>query len=79
MLTGDVSEIGGFRLFRSQDFGMTFVPTDLPFEPLIQMLYNPGDCNVLVTLSITVDQTKYHILERLELLFQADKFSIRLS
>lgn len=54
MLTGDVSEIGGYKLFRSQDFGMTFVPTDLPFEPLIQMLYNPGDCNVLLTLSITV-------------------------
>lgn len=54
MLTGDVSEIGGFRLFRSQDFGMTFVPTDLPFEPLMQMLYNPGDCNTLLTLSITV-------------------------
>ncbi|XP_041639920.1 sortilin-like [Cheilinus undulatus] len=55
MLTGDVSEIGGFRLFRSQDFGLTFVPTDLPFEPLIQMLYNPADCNVLLTLSITLD------------------------
>ncbi|KAM3621127.1 uncharacterized protein V6R79_006347 [Siganus canaliculatus] len=55
MLTGDVSEIGGFRLFRSQDFGMTFVSSDLPFEPLIQMLYNPGDCDTLVTLSDTLD------------------------
>ncbi|XP_035486895.2 sortilin isoform X1 [Scophthalmus maximus] len=55
ILTGDVSEIGGFRLFRSQDFGLTFVPTNLPFEPLIQMLYNPGDCNALLTLSITLD------------------------
>uniref|UniRef100_A0A671VIS2 Sortilin 1a n=1 Tax=Sparus aurata TaxID=8175 RepID=A0A671VIS2_SPAAU len=55
MLTGDVSDVGGFRLFRSRDFGMTFVPTDLPFEPLIQMLYNPGDCNTLLTLSITLD------------------------
>lgn len=54
ILTGDVSEIGGFRLFRSQDFGLTFIPSDLPFEPLIQMLYNPGDCNTLLTLSITV-------------------------
>lgn len=54
MLTGDVSEIGGFKLFRSQDFGLTFDPTDLPFEPLIQMMYNPRDCNVLLTLSITV-------------------------
>uniref|UniRef100_A0A3Q1GN19 Sortilin 1a n=1 Tax=Acanthochromis polyacanthus TaxID=80966 RepID=A0A3Q1GN19_9TELE len=53
ILTGDVSEIGGFRLFRSRDFGLTFVSNDLPFEPLIQMLYNPGDCNTLLTLSIT--------------------------
>ncbi|GLD64987.1 sortilin-like protein [Lates japonicus] len=55
ILTGDVSEMGGFRLFRSQDFGLTFAPSDLPFEPLIQMLYNPGDCNALMTLSITLD------------------------
>ncbi|XP_074532895.1 sortilin-like [Halichoeres trimaculatus] len=55
MLTGDVSEIGGFRLFRSQDFGVTFIPTDLPFEPLIQMLYNPADCNVLLTLSTKLE------------------------
>lgn len=54
MLTGDISEIDGFRLFRSRDFGMTFVSTDLPFEPLIQMLYNPGDCDTLLTLSIKV-------------------------
>ncbi|MEQ2198060.1 hypothetical protein XENOCAPTIV_007174 [Xenoophorus captivus] len=54
ILTGDVSEFGGFRLFRSRDFGLTFEPTDLPFVPLIQMLYNPGDCNTLLTLSITV-------------------------
>lgn len=54
MLTGDVSETGGVRLFRSQDFGQTFVPTELPFEPQIQMLYNPTDCDTLLTLSITV-------------------------
>ncbi|XP_061583663.1 sortilin-like isoform X1 [Cololabis saira] len=55
ILTGDVSGMGGFQLFRSQDFGLTFVPTDLPFDPLIQMLYNPADSNTLVTLSITLD------------------------
>ncbi|XP_034022836.1 sortilin-like isoform X1 [Thalassophryne amazonica] len=55
ILTSDVSEIGGFRLFRSQDFGLSFVLTDLPFEPLIQMLYNPRDCNVLLTLSVMLD------------------------
>ncbi|XP_067099947.1 sortilin-like isoform X1 [Osmerus mordax] len=55
ILTGDLSEKGGSRLFRSQDFGRSFVPSDLPFEPLIQMLYNPGDCSVLLTLSIKMD------------------------
>ncbi|XP_056886189.1 sortilin-like [Takifugu flavidus] len=55
MLTGDVSETRGFRLFRSRDFGLTFDPVDLPFEPLIQMLYNPGDCNIILTLSVMLD------------------------
>lgn len=55
ILTGDVSEVGEFRLFRSRDFGQNFVSTDLPFEPLIQMLYNPADCNTLLTLSISLD------------------------
>ncbi|XP_017290114.1 sortilin [Kryptolebias marmoratus] len=55
ILTGDVSEIGDFRLFRSQDFGLSFEPTDLPFVPLIQLLYNPADCNTLLTLSITLN------------------------
>uniref|UniRef100_A0A8C6SBN8 Sortilin 1a n=1 Tax=Neogobius melanostomus TaxID=47308 RepID=A0A8C6SBN8_9GOBI len=55
ILTGDVSDLGGFKLFRSHDFGLTFEPTDLPFEPLIQMLFNPADCDVLLTLSITLD------------------------
>ncbi|XP_072317975.1 sortilin-like, partial [Eucyclogobius newberryi] len=55
ILTGDVSDLGGFKLFRSHDFGLNFDPTDLPFEPLIQMLFNPSDCDVLLTLSITLD------------------------
>lgn len=55
ILTGDVLDMGGFKLFRSKDFGLSFVPTDLPFEPLIQMLYNPADCDKLLTLSITLD------------------------
>lgn len=54
MLTGDISETDGFRLFRSRDFGMTFVSTDLPFEPHIQMLFNPENCEALLTLSIEV-------------------------
>ncbi|KAF6720785.1 Sortilin [Oryzias melastigma] len=55
LLTGDVSGFGGFRLFRSRDFGRSFVQSDLPFEPLIQMLFNPEDCNILLTLSIRLD------------------------
>lgn len=58
MLTGDISETDGFRLFRSRDFGMTFVSTDLPFEPHIQMLYNPEDCEALLTLSIEVSRNR---------------------
>lgn len=55
ILTGDVSEIGDFRLFRSLDFGLTFESTNLPFVPLIQLLFNPADCNTLLTLSISVE------------------------
>ncbi|XP_057701707.1 sortilin-like [Corythoichthys intestinalis] len=55
ILTADVSDIGGFRLFRSRNFGRSFETSELPFEPLIQMLYNPGDCNILLTLSIRLD------------------------
>ncbi|KAG7494011.1 sortilin-like [Solea senegalensis] len=55
ILVGEVSEIGGFRLFSSQDFGLTFVPNDMPFEPLYQMQFNPRDSNILLSLSITLD------------------------
>ncbi|KAJ3602948.1 hypothetical protein NHX12_030692, partial [Muraenolepis orangiensis] len=55
ILTGDRSDVGGARVFRSQDHGLSFVASDLPFEPLIQMLYDPADCSVLLTLSMTLD------------------------
>uniref|UniRef100_A0A1A7YKW9 Sortilin 1a n=1 Tax=Iconisemion striatum TaxID=60296 RepID=A0A1A7YKW9_9TELE len=55
ILTGDVSDVGEFRLFRSEDFGLSFEATDLPFVPLIQLLYNPADGNTLLTLSIMLD------------------------
>ena len=54
ILTGDRSEVGGARVFRSRDYGLSFTASDLPFLPLIQMLYNPADCNILLTLSMTV-------------------------
>ncbi|CAB1314935.1 unnamed protein product [Coregonus sp. 'balchen'] len=47
IMTGDVSEGGGSRIFRSLDFGHSFSPADLPFFPLIQTLYNPNDSNTL--------------------------------
>ncbi|XP_029509649.1 sortilin-like [Oncorhynchus nerka] len=55
IMTGDVSEGGGSRIFRSLDYGHSFSPVDLPFFPLIQTLYNPNDSNVLLTLSISLD------------------------
>uniref|UniRef100_A0A8C5CVY3 VPS10 domain-containing protein n=1 Tax=Gadus morhua TaxID=8049 RepID=A0A8C5CVY3_GADMO len=55
ILTGDRSEVGGTRVFRSRDYGLSFTASDLPFLPLIQMLYNPADCNILLTLSMTLD------------------------
>ncbi|XP_038871843.1 sortilin-like isoform X2 [Salvelinus namaycush] len=55
IMTGDVSEGGGSRIFRSLDYGHSFSPADLPFFPLIQTLYNPNDSNVLLTLSITLE------------------------
>ncbi|XP_068598081.1 sortilin-like [Brachionichthys hirsutus] len=55
MLTGNVAEDRRFKLFCSQDFGLSFVSNELPFEPLIEMLYDPEDCNVLLTLSATLE------------------------
>lgn len=76
ILTGDVTEIGDFRLFRSQDFGLSFESTQLPFVPLIQLLFNPADCNVLVTLSISVSLTGRSSLSLLETDAGPDKSSL---
>ncbi|XP_038604872.1 sortilin isoform X1 [Tachyglossus aculeatus] len=52
ILTGDVSGGSrGGRIFRSSDFAKNFVQTDLPFHPLIQMIYNPQNANYLLALS----------------------------
>ncbi|XP_036388856.1 sortilin-like [Megalops cyprinoides] len=55
ILTADVSGAQGSRIFRSKDFGTSFTHTDLPFNPLMQIIYNPQDANVLMVLSITND------------------------
>ncbi|XP_036386861.1 sortilin isoform X2 [Megalops cyprinoides] len=55
ILTGDVSGNKGSRIFRSMDFGNSFMHSDLPFHPLMQISYNPRDANVLLVISITYD------------------------
>ncbi|XP_032377305.1 sortilin 1b [Etheostoma spectabile] len=51
ILTGEVSGGHGSRIFVSDDFGETFTPRDLPFNPLMQITYNPDNSNVLLVLS----------------------------
>ncbi|KAL6464343.1 hypothetical protein MHYP_G00266600 [Metynnis hypsauchen] len=55
ILTGDVSEGKGARIFRSQDFGKSFIPSDLPFQPIMQIAYNPENSSILTAISITYD------------------------
>ncbi|XP_008294333.1 sortilin 1b [Stegastes partitus] len=51
ILTGEVSGGHDSRIFVSDDFGKSFTSRDLPFVPLMQMVYNPESSNVLVVLS----------------------------
>ncbi|KAJ8370221.1 hypothetical protein SKAU_G00102490 [Synaphobranchus kaupii] len=53
ILTGDVSGSRGSRIFLSTDSGNSFTHTDLPFHPLMQIMYNPKNSNLLMVLSIT--------------------------
>uniref|UniRef100_A0A4W5JK62 Sortilin n=1 Tax=Hucho hucho TaxID=62062 RepID=A0A4W5JK62_9TELE len=53
ILTGDVSGSLGSRIFISEDFGNSFEHQDLPFNPLMQIIYNPRDANVLLVISDT--------------------------
>uniref|UniRef100_A0A8C8HS82 VPS10 domain-containing protein n=1 Tax=Oncorhynchus tshawytscha TaxID=74940 RepID=A0A8C8HS82_ONCTS len=54
ILTGDVSGSLGSRIFISRDFGNSFEQQDLPFNPLMQITYNPRDANVLLVIGNTV-------------------------
>uniref|UniRef100_A0A8C7P6F5 Sortilin 1b n=1 Tax=Oncorhynchus mykiss TaxID=8022 RepID=A0A8C7P6F5_ONCMY len=53
ILTGDVSGSLGSRIFISRDFGNSFEQQDLPFNPLMQITYNPRDANVLLVIGNT--------------------------
>ncbi|XP_037540424.1 sortilin 1b [Nematolebias whitei] len=52
ILTAEVSGIEEARIYVSDNFGKSFTSRDLPFNPLMQILYNPGNSNVLLVLSI---------------------------
>lgn len=51
ILTGEVSGTLGSRIFLSDDFGKSFTHQDLPFIPLMQIIYNPDNSSELLVLS----------------------------
>uniref|UniRef100_A0A673FMS6 Sortilin n=1 Tax=Sinocyclocheilus rhinocerous TaxID=307959 RepID=A0A673FMS6_9TELE len=55
ILTGDLTEGRVTRIFCSVDFGKSFVTSELPFHPLMQITYNPRDSNILMVYSIMVN------------------------
>ncbi|MCJ8744221.1 hypothetical protein PDJAM_G00115910 [Pangasius djambal] len=55
ILTGYVSEGKGSRILRSLDFGRSFTPSDLPFQVLMQITYNPKNNSVLAVISTVYD------------------------
>ncbi|XP_043932819.1 sortilin isoform X2 [Protopterus annectens] len=52
VLTADVSGGHHGRIFRSEDFGKSFIQTDLPFEPQQQILYHPRNASSLLVISL---------------------------
>uniref|UniRef100_A0A671LVL7 Sortilin n=1 Tax=Sinocyclocheilus anshuiensis TaxID=1608454 RepID=A0A671LVL7_9TELE len=55
ILTGDASGGSGARIFHSRDFGKNFIHTELPFHPLMQIMYNPQNSDVLAAISVRRD------------------------
>ncbi|KAA0714033.1 Sortilin Precursor [Triplophysa tibetana] len=55
ILTGDASGSSGGRIYRSEDFGKSFIHTELPFHLQMQIMYNPQNPEVLVAISIKND------------------------
>lgn len=62
ILTGDLTEGRVTKIFRSVDFGNSFVTSELPFHPLMQITYNPRDSNILMVYSINVRPLIRHFL-----------------
>uniref|UniRef100_A0A0S7F0J0 Sortilin n=1 Tax=Poeciliopsis prolifica TaxID=188132 RepID=A0A0S7F0J0_9TELE len=52
ILTAEISGGDGYRIFVSSDFGRTFAHLNLPFNPMMQISYNPENSNVLAVLSM---------------------------
>uniref|UniRef100_A0A672LF92 Sortilin 1a n=1 Tax=Sinocyclocheilus grahami TaxID=75366 RepID=A0A672LF92_SINGR len=55
ILTGDLTEGRVTKIFSSVDFGNSFVTSELPFHPLMQITYNTRDSNILMVNSISYD------------------------
>ncbi|XP_047434499.1 sortilin 1b [Mugil cephalus] len=55
ILTGEISDALESRIFVSDDFGKSFTHRDLPFNPMMQITYNPADSKVLLVLSTSND------------------------
>ncbi|XP_012679722.1 sortilin 1b isoform X1 [Clupea harengus] len=51
ILTGDVTGNSGSRIFLSTNSGNSFNHVDLPFHPMVQIMYNPHEPKVLVVIS----------------------------
>uniref|UniRef100_A0A8C1W0W0 Sortilin 1a n=1 Tax=Cyprinus carpio TaxID=7962 RepID=A0A8C1W0W0_CYPCA len=52
ILTGDLTEGRVTKIFRSDDFGRSFLTSELPFHPLMQIRYNPRDSNILLSFAV---------------------------
>ncbi|KAG7319278.1 hypothetical protein KOW79_017752 [Hemibagrus wyckioides] len=55
ILTGHLSEGKGSRILCSLDFGKSFTPSDLPFQVLTQISYNPENNSMLAVISTVYD------------------------
>uniref|UniRef100_A0A673N3K9 Sortilin-like n=1 Tax=Sinocyclocheilus rhinocerous TaxID=307959 RepID=A0A673N3K9_9TELE len=65
ILTGDASGGSGARIFHSRDFGKSFIHTELPFHPLMQIMYNPQNSDVLAAISFNLmDQLSLPLFHR---------------
>ncbi len=54
ILTGDASGGSGARIFRSSDFGKSFIHTELPLPPTDADNVQASNSDVLAAISVTV-------------------------